>query len=90
MRKMSFMYDIGARGRDSSMPHDDQRRELPKGESSVRCPAGKKCRLEVVDRRSMLVQCAIDEADVCTQAILFGGTHFCRALWRMGSEADNR
>jgi hypothetical protein len=57
------------------------------GETYVRCPEGRHCRLILVDENQTLVYCDPLGADVCSHAVLFEGTSFCRAL--LGSKKRN-
>jgi hypothetical protein len=48
-------------------------------DEQLRCPAGKKCQLKLVDADSMLVQCSGPDPSQCPPAISFGEAFFCRA-----------
>ena len=50
------------------------------GETYVRCPEGKHCRLIVEDENETLVYCEPLEPGECAHVVLFEGTRFCGAL----------
>jgi hypothetical protein len=48
----------------------------------VICPLGKKCKLEIVHRVAMLVECVLGEPGPCPKAFNFGESQFCGALMK--------
>jgi hypothetical protein len=52
-------------------------------DKTQQCPLGTACTLRVINRRQRFCECTPhDSAHRCPQALSFGRTTFCRALWK--------
>jgi hypothetical protein len=51
-------------------------------DGEVRCPLGKQCKLSVINRDAILVECVRDITDYCPKAFSFGNGEFCQALMK--------
>ena len=47
----------------------------------LRCPNGRNCKLRILNKEQMLVQCVpVEPHQICMSALLFGGAYYCREL----------
>jgi hypothetical protein len=51
------------------------------GAGLLRCPNGRNCKLRILNKEQMLVQCVpVEPHQICMSALLFGGAYYCREL----------